>query len=217
MSDATRLRAAPRIHPSATIEPGVEIGDGTAVWEHVHIRGPGTVIGHDCIVGEKTYIAYGVRIGDRCKLNALVYVPTGVTIGDGVMISAGTVFTNDRYPRATTPDLAELRDSGPGEDTLPTVVGDGVTIGAGALIGPGLEIGRFAMVGMGAVVTHRVPAHHLVAGAPARTKGCVCACGEPLGRAVDGALADDEAIECRACGRSYTVRDGAVAERELAR
>jgi UDP-2-acetamido-3-amino-2,3-dideoxy-glucuronate N-acetyltransferase len=47
---------ASRIHATALIEPGVEIGPGTAVWDHIHIRGPAR-IGSDCIVGEKTYIA----------------------------------------------------------------------------------------------------------------------------------------------------------------
>ena len=86
---------------------------------------PGTRIGDDCIVGEKTYVAYGVPIGDRVKLNAFVYVCTGVTIETGVMVGAGTIFTNDRYPRATTPDLATLRPSEPDEHTLPTHGGGG--------------------------------------------------------------------------------------------
>ena len=51
--------AVARIHPSAIVEPGVELGAGTAVWDNVHIRGPAT-IGRDCIIGEKTYVAYGV-------------------------------------------------------------------------------------------------------------------------------------------------------------
>ena len=88
-------------------------------------------IGDECIVGEKTYIAYDVRIGDRVKINAFVYICTAVTIEDGVMISAGTVFTNDRFPRATTPDLGQLRPSDPDEHTLPTLVRAGATIGAG--------------------------------------------------------------------------------------
>ena len=106
----TRIRGHPgaRIHPTAEIEDGVEIGAGTAIWSGVHVRGPGTRIGADCIVGERTHIGYGVQVGDRVKLNAFVYVCTGVTIENGVMIGAGTVFTNDRYPRATTPDLATL-------------------------------------------------------------------------------------------------------------
>jgi UDP-3-O-[3-hydroxymyristoyl] glucosamine N-acyltransferase len=53
-----------RIHPTALVEHGVEIGDGTAVWDTVHIRAPSR-IGRDCIIGEKTYVAYGVEIGDR--------------------------------------------------------------------------------------------------------------------------------------------------------
>ena len=132
-----------RIHPTAIVEDGVEIGPGTSVWDNVHIRGPARV-GDDCIVGEKTYIAYGVDIGDRVKINAFVYICTGVTIEDGVMISAGTMFTNDRFPRATMPDLSTLAPSEPDEHTLPTLVREGATIGAGCVIGCDLIIGRLA-------------------------------------------------------------------------
>jgi UDP-2-acetamido-3-amino-2,3-dideoxy-glucuronate N-acetyltransferase len=200
------------VHGTAIVEPGVELGEGTVVWDSVHIRGPGTRIGADCIVGEKTYIAYGVRIGDRVKLNAFVYVPTGVTIEDGVMVSAHVAFTNDRYPRATTPDLRRLRPSEPDDGTLATVVREGATIGAGAAVGPGLEIGRFAMVAMGAVVTRPVLDFHLVAGNPARTVGVVGREGVPLLRATDGCLPDTGALVCPASGLSYTVRGGAVVE-----
>ena len=110
-----------RIHSTAIVEAGVEIGDGAAIWDHVHIR-HGTRIGEDCIIGEKTYIAYDVTVGNRVKVNAFVYICTGVTIEDGVMISAGTVFTNDRFPRAATPDLRSLRPSQPDDDTLPGIL-----------------------------------------------------------------------------------------------
>jgi len=210
---STVAPAAPRIHPTAIVEEGVVIGAGTAVWDHVHVRGPAR-IGSECIVGEKTYIAYDVHIGDRVKINAFVYLPTGVTLEDGVMISAGTIFTNDRYPRATTPDLRELRDSGPGEHILTTLVREGATIGAGCVVGCELEIGRFAMVGMGAVVTRSVPDFHLVLGAPAVTAGCVCRCGQLLARARDGSLANDPDLRCSSCGRRYAVTDGYVQERE---
>lgn len=201
-----------RIHPTALVEPGVSIGPGTSVWDSVHIRGPETSIGRDSIVGEKTYIAYGVRIGDRVKINAFVYICTAVTIEDGVMISAGTTFTNDRYPRATTSDLRELRPSDPDEHTLPTVVRAGTTIGARATIGPGIELGRFSMIGMAAVVTRNVPDFHLVVGHPARTAAAVCRCGEPVLRAVDGALPDTDAVACDVCGLRYAVAAGLVTE-----
>jgi UDP-2-acetamido-3-amino-2,3-dideoxy-glucuronate N-acetyltransferase len=170
---------APRIHPTALVEPGVRIGARTAVWDGVHLRGP-SAIGHDCIIGEKTYIAYGVEIGNFVKINAMVYIPTGVTIEDRVMIAAGVIFTNDRYPRAFDERRGGLADSGPGEDTLPSRVMIGATIGAGAVIGPGLTIGPYAMVGMGAVVTADVPPHALAIGNPARIRGWVCTCGRPL-------------------------------------
>jgi UDP-2-acetamido-3-amino-2,3-dideoxy-glucuronate N-acetyltransferase len=200
-----------QIHPTAEIESGVDIGSGTHIWSHVHVRGPAR-IGSDCIVGEKTYIAYGVAIGNRVKLNAFVYVCSGVTIEDGVMVAAGAVFTNDRYPRATSPDLQSLRDSAPGPDAPATFVREGSTIGAGAVIGPGLEIGRFAMVGMGAVVTRDVPAFHLVIGNPATPVACVCRCGHPLLRFVARPVPDADDVKCAACGLGYKIHAGEVAE-----
>jgi len=197
-----KTAAAPRIHSTAIVEPGVEIGAGTAVWDNVHIRGP-SVVGHDCIVGEKTYIAYGVRIGDFVKINAQVYICTGVTIEDQVMIAAGVIFTNDRYPRAFD-ESGGLAGSGPNHDTLSTTVGRGATIGAGACIGPGLTIGAYAMVGMGAVVVRDVAAHALVHGNPARRRGYVCICGHPLPD-LKG-LATAEQTRCQRCSRSFAVR-----------
>jgi acetyltransferase-like isoleucine patch superfamily enzyme len=200
-----------RIHPTAIIEEGVEIGPGTAVWDHVHIR-HSTRIGEQCIIGEKTYIAYGVQIGHRVKINAFVYICHAVTIEDGVMISAGTIFTNDRFPRATTVDLRQLRPSEPDEHTRPTLVREGATIGAGSTIGNDLVIGRFAMVGMGSLVTKSVPDFHLAMGHPAVSVGCVCRCGQLLLRFKDSASLEAYEVSCRACGLKYMVRDGVVIE-----
>lgn len=202
----------PRIHPTALVEDGVEIGEGTSIWDTVHIRAPSR-IGRDCIVGEKSYIAYDVVIGDRVKINAFVYICTAVTIETGVMIAAGTTFTNDRFPRATTPDLLSLRDSGPDDETLPTAVRAGATIGARAVIGCDLEIGRFAMIGMGSVVTRTVPDFHLVVGNPAVAVGLVCRCGHPFLRFNGGVAPDHEHLSCEACGREYAVAGGRVIER----
>ena len=152
----------------------------TSVWDNVHIRGPAT-IGHDCIIGEKTYIAYGVEIGNFVKINAKVYIRTGVTIDDRVMIAAGVIFTNDRYPRAFDDGVERARRLRPDRGhAVRTTSREGATIGAGARIGPGVTIGAYAMVGMGAVVTTDVPAHGLVIGNPARLRGWVCVCGRPL-------------------------------------
>jgi acetyltransferase-like isoleucine patch superfamily enzyme len=198
------------IHPTALVEDGVEIGDGTSVWDTVHIRAPSS-IGRDCIIGEKTYIAYGVEIGDRVKINAFVYICNAVTIETGGMIAAGTTFTNDRFPRATTPDLSALR-SGPDEHTYPTRVRAGATVGARSVIGSNLEVGRFAMVGMGSVVTRSILDFHLVLGHPARSVGLVCRCGEPIARSQQRCQDITGTLTCQACGLAYEVCRGRVIE-----
>ena len=200
-----------RIHPTAIVEANVSLGPGTSVWDNAHIRRD-TKIGAECIIGGKATIAYGVTIGNRVKLNSLVYICHGVTIEDGVMVSAGTIFTNDRFPRAATNDLSALRSSDPDEHTQLTLVRAGATIGAGCIIGSNLEIGRFAMIGMGAVVTRSVPDFHLVLGNPARSIGCVCRCGEPLARWDDGDSPGK--IFCSVCGLPYEIVSRIV--RELA-
>lgn len=200
-----------RVHPTAMLEANVDIGPGSSVWDHVHVRESAS-IGEDCIVGEKTYIAYGVRIGRRVKINAFVYICAGVTIEDGVMISAGTIFTNDRFPRAATSDLRRLRPSEPDEHTLPTLVREGATIGAGCIVGNDLSIGRFAMVGMGSVVTKSVPDFHLALGHPAISVGCVCRCGAVLmrfGEVPDGAA---RTVPCPECDLSYRVHERRVTQ-----
>ena len=198
-----------RIHETAIIEADVELGEGTSVWDNVHIR-HGARIGSECIVGEKTYVAYDVRIGNRVKINAMVYICAEVTIEDGVMISAGTVFTNDKLPRATTPDLKALRSSDPDEHTRTTVVREGATIGAGTTVGSDLEIGRWAMVGMGSLVTRSVPDFHLALGHPAKSRGCVCRCGEILRRGFpeEGVRHD---VTCT-CGLRYAITGRDVEE-----
>jgi UDP-2-acetamido-3-amino-2,3-dideoxy-glucuronate N-acetyltransferase len=204
-----------RIHPTALIEDNVQIGAGSSVWDSVHIRHSST-IGADCIIGEKTYVAYGVEIGDRVKINAFVYICNAVTIEDGVMISAGTIFTNDRFPRATTSDLKQLRPSDPDEHTLPTLVKAGATIGAGCTIGNDLSIGRFAMVGMGSLVTKSIPDFHLAIGQPAKSVGAVCRCGQLLTRFSDIEAAVEagaaQSITCPTCGLKYSIQNHEVVE-----
>lgn len=177
----------------------------------MHIRA-GARVGKDCIIGEKSYVAGGVTIGDRVKINAFVYICAGVTMEDGVMVSAGTVFTNDRFPRATTVDLRELRPSEVDEHTRPTLVRAGATIGAQCTIGNGLAIGRFAMVGMGSLVTNSIADFSLAVGRPARHIGFVCRCGEPLCRfeAIDAA--QSTRLSCDRCGLPYRASDGRLIE-----
>jgi acetyltransferase-like isoleucine patch superfamily enzyme len=191
----------PRIHPTAEVEAGATVGAGTAIWAGAHVRS-GARIGRQCIVGERTYIAYEVAIGDLVKLNAGVYVCARVTIEDGVLVAAHTVFTNDNTPRACDPDLQRPFPSAPTAATLATTVRRGASIGANCTIGPGLELGAFCMVGMGSVVTRDVPPHALVLGNPARLRGLVCRCGAVVVRCAPDARPRAGPHRCGACART---------------
>lgn len=193
-----------RIHPTAIVEDSVTIGAGTSVWDNVHKRA-GAVIGEQCIVGEKTYIAGDTKIGNRVKINAYVYIPACVTVEDGVMIAAHTVFTNDQFPRACNLELTKLLPSAVDENTRPTLVQKGSTIGAKCTIGNNLTIGKFAMVGMGAVVTKSVENFQMVVGVPAKAVALVCRCGYPLHSFEKGPMTEGQSLDCRMCGWKFEV------------
>jgi acetyltransferase-like isoleucine patch superfamily enzyme len=189
------------VHSTAIVEEGVVLGDGTRVWDNAHIRHHAR-IGRSCIIGDKSYIAYGVSIGDFVKINTGVYVCAQVTVEEFCMLSAHVVFTNDRFPRAGNRELTGLETSDVTDETLATRVCRGTTIGANATVGPGLTLGAFCMVGMGAVVTRSVEPYALVVGNPARQVGWVCVCGPPLVRGQEWPQGPDP-LACSHCGRRY--------------
>jgi len=185
------------IHPTATVDPGATIGPDTKVWHHCHLM-PGAVVGRSCVIGQNCFVASSARIGDGCRIQNNVSLYDGVVLEDHVFVGPSAVFTNVSRPRA-----AFLR--GP-EGFEPTLVQSGATIGANATILCSRTIGACAFVAAGAVVTHDVSAHCLVAGVPARPRGWVCACGASLS---DDPAAPDHALSCPACSRRYRAADSA--------
>lgn len=172
------------VHPSAVVEPGATLGDGSSIWHHSHVRA-GATIGQGCTLGKNVYIDAGVTIGSHVKIQNNVSVYQGVSVGDDVFLGPSCVFTNDRYPRAVG-DWA----------VVPTTVARGASVGANATIVCGIELGEWCVVGAGAVVTHDVLPHQLVLGNPARPAGWVCECGRVVSR--DAATAPTS-FTCETC------------------
>lgn len=196
-----------RIDPSADVSPSAAIGTGTTVWHLAQVR-EGAQLGVDCVVGRGAYIGSGVRIGDRCKIqnHALVYEPA--ELADGVFVGPAVVFTNDRHPRAVTPE-GRLKAADDWEP-VGVSVGEGASIGARAVCVAPVQIGAWAMVAAGAVVTTDVPDHALVAGVPAQQIGWVGRTGYRLKEQ------RGDRWHCPETGESYAVVDGVLqADRSL--
>jgi UDP-2-acetamido-3-amino-2,3-dideoxy-glucuronate N-acetyltransferase len=155
-----------QISPHACIADDVQLGARVRVSPFVNLYG--CLVGDDSRLGAFVEVQCGARIGARCKISSHSFICQGVTIEDEVFVGHGVVFINDRTPRATNSDgqLRTERDWRLEE----TVVRRGASLGSGAIIMCGVEIGEGAMVGAGALVTHNVPPHSLVAGVPARLR-----------------------------------------------
>jgi UDP-2-acetamido-3-amino-2,3-dideoxy-glucuronate N-acetyltransferase len=182
------------IHPQALVESR-DIGSGTRIWAFAHVMA-GAVIGSDCNICDHSFIEAGAVIGRAVTVKTHVAVCEGVTLRDGVFVGPHAVFTNDRQPRSPRLGLARERYSEKERWLLPTVVGQGATLGAGAVVSCGITIGAWAFAAAGAVVLRDLAPFTLVMGNPARPVGYVCACGMRL------ALEDGRAA-CGACRRTY--------------
>lgn len=171
------------IHPTAIVGAGTELGEGTSVWHHAHIR-ENTKLGRNCVVGQGAYIDHDVVIGDSVKIQNGVQIYYRAEIADGVFIGPGVILTNDKRPRAITPEGGP-KSAGDWDSGLIRLE-YGASVGAGAVVLTGVTIGRFAMVGAGALVTKDVAPNELVLGVPAKPAGYVCACGHLLEKQDDG-------------------------------
>ena len=142
----------------------VDFGEDVVVQAFANLYG--CRIGDESRIGPFVEIQRGAVIGARCKISSHSFVCEGVELEAGVFVGHGVVFTNDRYPRAVTPE-GELQTDG--DWTLErTIVRKEASIGSGAIVLCGLTIGENAIIGAGAVVTHDVPDGAIVAGSPAR-------------------------------------------------
>lgn len=180
---------AAAIHPSAIVDDGAQLGDGTRVWHFAHVS-PGARIGARCSLGQGVYVGNDVVIGDNVKIQNNVSVYDAVTLEDDVFCGPSMVFTNVFNPRSAVVRKAEYRR---------TLVKRGATLGANCTVVCGTTVGEHAFVGAGAVVSRDVPAFALVVGVPARRIGWMSRHGERLDLPASGS---GEAA-CPATGDRY--------------
>ncbi len=147
-----------------SIAPDVRLGKNVRLSKFINMYG--CEVGDETKIGASVEIQKGVKVGRRCKISSHTFICEGVTIEDNVFIGHGVMFTNDVYPRATTPS-GELQTEQDWKVEC-TVVKEGASIGTGATILPRVTIGEHAMVGAGSVVTRNVPPRTIVWGNPAR-------------------------------------------------
>lgn len=183
-------------HPSAIVDEGAQIGEGSRVWHFVHVCG-GARIGQGVSLGQNVFVGNQVVIGDHCKIQNNVSVYDGVTLEEGVFCGPSMVFTNVYNPRSLIERKSEYRL---------TLVRRGATLGANCTIVCGVTIGEFAFIGAGAVVNKDVPAYALMVGVPARQVGWMSEFGEQL----DLPLQGEGEVLCQQSGACYRLQGRSV-------
>ena len=182
------------IHPTAIVDEGAQIGDGSRIWHWVHISA-GAHIGRDCSFGQNVFVGNRVVIGNNCKIQNNVSVYDNVTLEDDVFCGPSMVFTNVYNPRSAVSRKDEYRN---------TLVKRGVTLGANSTVVCGTTLGEYAFVAAGAVINRNVKPYALMAGVPAKQIGWMSQFGERL----DLPLAGNTETLCPQTGQKYVLRDG---------
>lgn len=189
------------VHPTAIIDPGAEIGEGTRVWHWVHICG-GAKIGKACSFGQNVFVGNDVSIGDNVKVQNNVSVYDAVTLESDVFCGPSVVFTNVYNPRSAVSRKSEYRR---------TIVRQGATLGANCTVVCGNTIGAFAFIAAGAVVNRDVKPYALMAGVPAKQIGWMSEEGERLDLPLDGAARST----CPSTGATYSLSNGELTKHPL--
>lgn len=192
---------APRIHPTAIVEPGAELAAGVAVGPY-SIIGPCVAIGPDSEIGGHVVLEGRVAVGARCRIGhgALIGgapqdlkfregLPVGVRIGDDTVIreyvTVHRATHEGRDTRIGSRCLVMVsshvaHDCVVGDEVIiinyagltgHVTVEDRATIGGLTGIHPFTRIGMYAYVGGCAKVTQDVPPFVIADGVPATARG----------------------------------------------
>lgn len=182
------------VHPTAVIDEGAIIGEGTKIWHFSHVM-TGCVIGAGCNLGQNVVVSPKVVLGDNVRVQNNVSIYEGVVCEDDVFLGPSMVFTNVINPRSAVSRKHEY---------MQTLVKKGASIGANATIVCGNTIGKFAFIGAGAVVTKDVPDYALVIGNPAKQTGWMSEYGHKL------KFDENSLALCKESGEKYKIENHTV-------
>lgn len=176
------------VHPSAVVTGAVRLGARVSIGPHAVVLGPCRIdddvtIGPGCVIGSPPeltdaeqnlawagrYAHRGVEIGPRTVVRELTCVQQGThratSIGAGCWLLGRAYVAHDCM---LGDDVTISAGAALGGNV---VVGDGANLGMNVSVHQGRLIGPVAMVGMSAVVTRDVPPFAKVYGNPARAHG----------------------------------------------
>ena len=185
-----------KIHKTAIIDEGAQIGSNSKVWHWTHISG-GAKIGSEVTIGQNVFVGNNVFIGNKCKIQNNVSIYANVYLEDDVFCGPSMVFTNVYNPRSFIERKNEFRN---------TLIKRGATLGANCTIICGIIIGEFSFIGAGAVVNKNVKPYALMVGVPAKQIGWISEHGEKLDLPHFG---NSEAL-CVSTGKKYKLKDNRV-------
>jgi len=122
------FRPAASIHPTAVIDPSVQLGDRVAIGAHVVIQ-PGVTIGSDVCIHPNVVIYPGVVVGDRTLLHANCVIHERSQIGTDCVIHSGAAIGSEGFGFVPTREgWFKMEQSGY------TVLETGVEVGCNATI-----------------------------------------------------------------------------------
>ena len=156
---------APQIHPTAIVDPGARIGEGTSVGPYAVIE-EDTRIGDNCSIGPHAMIGCGTRIGNGCRIfksAAVGLIPqdlkfhgekTFLRIGDNTTIREFCTLNRGTEARGETVIGSNCLLMAYCHVAHDCVLGDHVVIANNLAMAGHVEVGDHARIG-GTVVIHQ--------------------------------------------------------------
>jgi sugar O-acyltransferase (sialic acid O-acetyltransferase NeuD family) len=109
---AAGLAGAIVIHPSATVAPSAEIGEGSVVLARSVVNpgarvgrnvilNTGAIVEHDCVIGDHVHVSPGAvlgggsHVGEGSHVGISACVVQGIRVGERVLVAAGAVVVRD--------------------------------------------------------------------------------------------------------------------------